>query len=565
MAQEGKRIVQLPAAAATAKAGVFAIVDPITDQTVQLAVQAALGAIRASFAWQVGVTYDTGDIVIFNGLTTWTSLVDSNKGNVPSANFFWESEPISVADGITDTEWAAGLFTYEQSKVIYLNAQYYLQLPAPYLSSDIAAEITAGDWAGPAPTIQDAVLFDPQDPDPAHQEGLVFFDKGQEMFSGYNDIPAVKMTFGRELWKRGINKTGGPLTDGSIVKSGPVDVTSGRPTILLVGAGDVDINDTLGFLTHDVADDAECEITTFGDLHGLDTSTGGFSEGVLYMSATPGEWSNTPPALPNAIVNMGRFEKIDVSDGRIFVRIIPPRIPAEKSFSPSFSSFATGLRYVTGGYLFGASNFTPSGSPQSLGTANVAHGMHAFIVLGASSTDMIVRITGTSYVDSGGVRTPGDTVDIDTSGGVLDDYYETEKKWIGQINYTLLSGTGVTVNYGFAKYWDNKNTPFKITQIEWDGEAGFNDSTPNVLFFHHSASGWTYNAGSTPTPAAAISDMQSDYVTEFQFVNGLKFNYKKTGLSETIFGDTNEGLIIATVVNNANSVSSSNFDIKYID
>lgn len=405
--------------------------------------------------------------------------------------------------------------------------------------------------------------FTPQISDPPHEEGLVFFDKMQEMFSGYNELPDVKMTFGRELWKRGINKTGGLLTDGSIVKSGPVDVTSDRPTVLLVGAGDVAINDTLGFLTHDVDDDAECEVTTFGDLHGLNTI--GFAEGVLYLSVTPGEWSNTPPELPNATVNMGRFEKIHADDGRIFVRIIPPQIPKESSFNPSFSSFGTGTRYVTGGYLFGASNFTPSGTPQPLGTANVAHGMHAFLVLGANSTDMVVRVTGTSYLDEDGIRTPGDTVDIDTSGLSTNDYIETPEKWIGQVNYTLLSGTGVAVNYGFAKYWDNKDKPFIITQIEWDGEAGFNDANADVLFYHHSSSGWTYNAGSTPTQAAAIASMKVDYSTESQIASGLKFNYKKTGLGELIAGDEGEGLITAIIVGNANSIASSNFDIKFIE
>ena len=407
------------------------------------------------------------------------------------------------------------------------------------------------------------VTFIPQSPDPAHNEGDVFYDDGQKTFSVYNDITASKMSVGREMWKRGINKTGGALTDGQIVKSGPVDVTSDLPTVLLVGAGDVNINDTLGFLTHDVADDAECEVTTIGDLHGLNTI--GFTEGTLYMSDTPGAWTNTAPSLPSSVVRMGRFEKIHASEGRIFVRISAPAEPKELSFNPSFTSFGTGTRYVTGGYLFGASSFTPSGTPQPLGTANIAHGMHAFVVLGAASTDMIVRVSGTSWVDEDGIRTGTDTEDIDTSGGALNDYFETSKKWIGIINYTLLSGTGVAVNYGFCKYWDNKNKPFIVTQIEWDGEAGFNDSTADVLFYKHSASGWTYNVGTTPTPAAALASMKAEYGTESQLANGLKFNYKKTGLSELVDGANGEGLITSVIVGNSNTVASSNFDIKYIE
>ena len=562
MANEDLKISQLKAKSAGFRDGKIPVANLKANKTQKVTPQELIGGVKASFDWQSDTTYASGDFVEYIG-EVWRSLQSSNTGNVPTENAFWTNEPISTADGITDTQYATGMFTYNDSKVIDSNAQYYLQIAAPFKSTNFATELAAGDWAGPAPIAQNVITFIPQSPDPAHNEGSLFYDEGQKSLSIYNDISGSKLTVGREQWKRGINKTGGALTNGQIVKSGTIDVTSDLPTILLVGANDVDINDTLGFLTHDCADDAECEVTTFGDLHDLDTTT--FTEGILYMSTTPGDWSNTAPSLPAATVNMGRFEKIDASTGRIFVRIVTPQSPSENSFSPSFRSLSTGLHYVTGGYLFGASNFTPSGTPQPLGTANIAHGMHAFIVLGAASTDMIVRVTGTKFVDEGAVRTTSATVDIDTSGGSLNDYYETPDKWIGVINYTLLSGTGVTVNYGYSKYWNNKEKPFIISQVSWDGEAGFSDSSPNVSFFHHSSSGWTYNVGSTPTPAAAISDMQADYVTEYQFSNGLKFNYKRIGLSETIDGSANEGLIITVTVNNANSVANSNFDIKYIE
>ena len=63
MAKEGKRITQLGKAAATATQGAFAIVDPITDKTVQIEVQSALGAVRADMEWDVTSTYSIGDFV----------------------------------------------------------------------------------------------------------------------------------------------------------------------------------------------------------------------------------------------------------------------------------------------------------------------------------------------------------------------------------------------------------------------------------------------------------------------------------------------------------------------
>ena len=38
-----------------------------------------------------------------------------------------------------------------------------------------------------------------------------------------------------------------------------------------------------------------------------------------------------------------------------------------------------------------------------------------------------------------------------------------------------------------------------------------------------------------------------------------------SGLSELIEGDSGEGLITAIIVGNANSIASSNFDIKFIE
>ena len=66
MATGDKKITQLGRAASTAKQGVFAIVDPITDKTVQLAVQAALGAIRANMDWQSDTTYAIAPICLLS-------------------------------------------------------------------------------------------------------------------------------------------------------------------------------------------------------------------------------------------------------------------------------------------------------------------------------------------------------------------------------------------------------------------------------------------------------------------------------------------------------------------
>lgn len=142
-----KRIPELPRKGAQSSLGSLAIYDAALDETVQIKVQEALGATRFDMDWQADVTYDAGDYVLYNEQTAWKSLVGSNTGNVPAENSFWTAIQISSADGITDTAWAAGLFTYEGSKVIHNNTQYYLQDLAPFESTDIDAEIIAGNWA----------------------------------------------------------------------------------------------------------------------------------------------------------------------------------------------------------------------------------------------------------------------------------------------------------------------------------------------------------------------------------------------------------------------------------
>lgn len=229
----------------------------------------------------------------------------------------------------------------------------------------------------------------------------------------------------------------------------------------------------------------------------------------------------------------------------------------ETSWSFSSPSGSSGVYYIGGFYRYGSTSYVPAGGT-SLGSANAAYGAHALIVLGASSTDMVVRVTGTSVNEQGG-RVPSDFQDIDTSGGILNDYFETSKKWIGQVNVSLQSGTGVAINDGLCKYWDNQNRNFRVTGIEVTGRAGANDTAPNFEVVRHRPFDWTFNAGSSATPPPAAIDMQTDYNTECQFVNGEEFAWKRTGLSEVINGSTNEGLVCRVITTANKSIETLNW------
>lgn len=217
-------------------------------------------------------------------------------------------------------------------------------------------------------------------------------------------------------------------------------------------------------------------------------------------------------------------------------------VTTDKSWTFASPAGSSGTYYWGGFYQFHTTSFTPAGGT-NVGTADAAYAAHALVVLGATSTDMVVRVTGTSITDAG-VRTTSDTEDIDTSGGVSGDYYETSKKWIGRVSYTLQNGTGVTVDAGLSKYWDKLNTDFTVAGLEVTWLGGANDSGANIELLHHKTTGWTYSGGGgTPTPPTPIASLTSDYVTEYEVANGENGSWKRTNLSTLVEGSSVEGVM----------------------
>jgi hypothetical protein len=79
------------------------------------------------------------------------------------------------------------------------------------------------------------------------------------------------------------------------------------------------------------------------------------------------------------------------------------------------------------------------------------------------------------------------------------------------------------------------------------------------LLRHHKATGWTYNAGSTPTPPTAIASMATDHSTEKQLIDGEDGAWKRTNLSTNIAGNDSEGTIIEIVTTANRAFEFGNF------
>jgi hypothetical protein len=172
-------------------------------------------------------------------------------------------------------------------------------------------------------------------------------------------------------------------------------------------------------------------------------------------------------------------------------------------------------------------------------------------------------VTGTSITDAG-VRTAGDTQDLTVDdAGAAGTYYETSKKWLGQVTVAKISGPDLLCNYGYAKYFDANNQDFTINAFEATWLGGSNDTGPNISLLHHKATGWTYNAGSEATPPAALADMQTDYNTEIETRTDEEGAWKRANLSQFIQGSGSEGTIIAVHITLNKAFSIGNFLMGY--
>lgn len=234
---------------------------------------------------------------------------------------------------------------------------------------------------------------------------------------------------------------------------------------------------------------------------------------------------------------------------------------------------AAGYYYTHGYYVAPLTSvaLTQASPTQNYGDTNQPYGAHAFLVAsgaGAASggTGAVrIRVSGTSINDLA-VRTAGDSevivADITTMS--LNAYYETTKKWIGAITYTLENAPGstqttfnATFNYGLAKYEDYGNRDFTVTDFEVVGRAGASDTGFDIELLHHKATGWTYHATAFLPGDTPICKMSTDYVTERQLTNNGRFAYKRAGLSTVVNGDTLEGIVVRITTTSNNAVDNA--------
>lgn len=341
--------------------------------------------------------------------------------------------------------------------------------------------------------------------------------------------------------------------------------------------GTVDIRDTLSM--------NENVITAVSGLHFVSASELTISGGVV--TVTQGHHSidtegnapkddldtisggNPGEILLIVVNNSARRIRLRNAIGNIFLKHQTDSSPFSFS-SPSGAGAAT--RYSGGGwYDFSATdaNLDQGGTTQTFGTSNVSYAAHASLVAASSGTAtggsgaITIVVSGTSITDEVN-RTTSDseTIVSDITAMSANEYFETNKKWIGQITYTItVGGTGHTAyaadfNYGLSKYEDFANQSFTVTGIQVAGEAGASDSNFNIILFHHSAAGWTYAATGFVPGGVQLANMNVDHDTETDLSNGKPFAWKRTDLNTDVNGNDSEGVVVRIDTSAAKAVES---------
>jgi hypothetical protein len=252
--------------------------------------------------------------------------------------------------------------------------------------------------------------------------------------------------------------------------------------------------------------------------------------------------------------------------------------PINESFSFVSPAGSSGRNYLGGFYYASAAdaNLTQASKTVTWGTANVGYGAKAFIVSAAAGTVaagagnvVSIVVSGTSIEPTTGVRSAASTETIVTSIAAMgaNTFYQTTKRWVGTITYTLTvtGGTPATYscdfNYGFNKTASYAERHGHITRLNVKVRAGATDTGFNIRLLLHNGVGWTYSAaafvpGAAVGSASEICNMNTDYVTEKNLQNGEAFGYIRTDMMKHFNGTAGEGFIIEVTTSTNKAVDT---------
>ena len=269
------------------------------------------------------------------------------------------------------------------------------------------------------------------------------------------------------------NESGATLLKGKVVS---ITGVSGNETLVdLADADDATARPAFGLVYADANNNAACEVITFGNLTGLNTSA--FTEGdTLYVSTSAGELTATPPSGESAdIQNIGRVIRSHASAGIIKVggagrANATPNLDSGKMFLGNASNQSVSVA-MSGDVTIDNTGVTTVGTINSVAVATVTAGAALGATANQDSTATILAGDLTGTVNSVAVATVTSGAALGATSVQPSDNVST---LTNDANYLPSDTTGVTGA-------DVITNIMSLTQAEYDAIATPDASTLYII------------------------------------------------------------------------------------
>jgi hypothetical protein len=237
------------------------------------------------------------------------SIASAYNGTTGSFIGTTNTQPLIIATTNTTTPQLIGLYTNNTERARLTGAgEFLLGTTTPISLMTIAGEVYNYSLQMRATSGK-----------PAYSEGRVFYDTSEKTLAYYNDHNGVTMNIGQESWIRVLNNSGSSIANGQAVYVSGADAGTGLVTIALARADALTTADAVGITTETIANGATGYVTSFGEIHDLNTSS--FTAGAtVYISATTaGALTTTRPSQPNFTNPIGFVGVSNATTGTILV------------------------------------------------------------------------------------------------------------------------------------------------------------------------------------------------------------------------------------------------------
>jgi len=149
--------------------------------------------------------------------------------------------------------------------------------------------------------------------------GRLGYDSGEGTLTFGLEGGNVTLKIGSDLYQYVYNNTTASMTLGQVVY---ISGSQGNRIAVKLASATAEQGsaNTLGFVAETIPAGSEGWVMTEGNLRKLNT-IGLIGGQLIYLSTTPGTYTQTPPVAPNHGVRLGYAERIDATVGSIYVKI----------------------------------------------------------------------------------------------------------------------------------------------------------------------------------------------------------------------------------------------------